>query len=103
MTRPTKLATLGVCALMAAPALAAGPQQTITPSALPSTAATSPHAVVHAKSAPIRSEPSSRAHLVQTVFGGHAVEVIGKRGDWTHVRNGRHVGWMQSHTLEPVR
>ncbi len=87
---------------MAVPAFAAGPQQAVTPSALPSTAATSSHAAVHAKSAPIRLEPSSRAHLVQTVFGGHAVEVIGQRGDWTHVRNGQHVGWMQSQTLESV-
>ena len=94
--------TLGLCALLAAPALAAEVREDGTLAAPPATATQSNRAMIHAKSAPIRAEPNNRSHLVHTVFGGHAVEVLGRQGTWTHVRSGRHQGWIQTRTLEPI-
>ena len=89
-----------VLALVASPALAAAPQQAAATNA-PITLQPPARALVHAKSAPIWSEPRSGSRKVETVFAGTGVDILGTEGAWTHVHTGRHNGWIASRLLTP--
>lgn len=90
-------AAFGFAALIATPTMAATPERA---DAAP-VAHGAARALVHAKSTAIWSEPHTGSRKVQTVFAGNAVDVLGTRGEWTHVRSGGHEGWVESNTLEP--
>lgn len=86
--------------LVAAPAYAAAPQQAGAAST-PITLQPPARALVHAKSAPVWSEPRSGSRKVETVFAGTGVDILGTEGAWTHVHTGRHNGWIASSLLRP--
>lgn len=90
-------AAFGSAALIATPTLAAAPDRPD----VAHTAHGAQRALVHAKSTAIWSEPHAGSRKLQTVFAGHAVDVLGAEGEWTHVRSGGHEGWIESHTLRP--
>lgn len=88
-------------ALLATPVLATAPA---TPAGAAQPSAQAPaRALVHAKSAPIWSEPRANSRKVHTVFAGADVDVLGTQGEWSHVRNGTHTGWIESNLLQPAR
>ena len=86
--------------LMAVPAYAAAPQQAGVANT-PITLQPPARALVHAKSAPVWSEPRNGSRKVETVFAGTGVDILGTEGAWTHVHTGRHSGWISSNLLRP--
>jgi hypothetical protein len=56
---------------------------------------------VTANQAPVRSQPSMRAEVVETLPRGTVVEVRGEERDWYHVTfSGGHEGWVERQAFE---
>jgi hypothetical protein len=57
------------------------------------------NARVRVKSARLRAQPDPKSHRIDSLRRGTRVQVLDSSGDWTHVRIGKHDGYVQSSLL----